>query len=119
MAEVGLESHDLTPWNAYPFAWDAEFDGPLAPEAVARGAVVLAEVVALMTKLRVLLLQGQEARWAWAMVQAFLPSMQDPAFEVVRTCHPLGTRGRTAEATSANKAEQLGQWRLAAEFARR
>ena len=112
MSEVGLEPQELTPWNAYPFAWDAELDGPLTPEAVARGAVILAEVIDLMTNLRVLLLQGQEARWAWAMVQAFLPSMQDPAFEVVQTCHPLGTRGRTAEATAANKAEQLGQWRL-------
>lgn len=119
MLEVGLEPQDLTPWNAYPFAWDAGRDGPLTPEAVARGAVVLAEVIELMTNLRVLLLQGQEARWAWAMVQAFMPSMQNPSFAVVRTCHPLGTRGRSAEATSANKAEQVRQWVTAAKQARR
>ena len=98
---------------------DPAVDGHLTPPLVARGAVVLAEVIVLMTDLRVLLIQGEQARWAWGMITAFRAEFAEPPFVVVTTCHPLGTRGRTAEATAANRAAQRAAWRAASDAARR
>ena len=118
VADAGLSATDLCPWNAYPWAHDPAVDGALNVEHVARGAVVLREVIDLMKDLRVLLLQGEQARWAWAMVRAFAPEVCEHGFEVVVTCHPLGTRGKTTAVTAANKSNQLGDWIRAAGFAR-
>jgi hypothetical protein len=119
MESAGLTAANLCPWNAYPWAHDPAVDGHLTPDLVARGAVVLAEVIVLMTDLRVLLIQGEQARWAWGMITAFRAEFAAPPFVVVTTCHPLGTRGRTAEATAANKAAQQAAWRAASAAARR
>lgn len=51
MAAAGLMMRDLCPWNAYPFAHDAERDGKLTPDVVAHGAVILTDVLPLMTNL--------------------------------------------------------------------
>jgi len=64
MADVGLMPTDLCPWNAYPGAFDAKTDGSLGVEHIARGAVVLGEVIDLMQNLHFLLLQGEQTRWA-------------------------------------------------------
>ena len=114
MALVGLIAPDLCPWNAYPWAHDPKVDGDLDVPHVAQGAVVLVELVAMMRDLRVVLLQGKEASWAWSIATAFHPMLLDSRFEVVNTCHPLGTRGRTAETTVELKNRQETAWRRAA-----
>jgi hypothetical protein len=114
MTAVNLRAMDLTPWNAYPWAHDVKAHGVLDVEHVARGAVVLVEVIAMMRALRVLLLQGKEASWAWSIAAAFHPNLQHSGFQVVTTCHPLGTRARTPEATAANKIRQVADWKRAA-----
>lgn len=119
MFATGLSASDICPWNAYPFAHDEAIDGKLTPDVVARGAVTLTELLPLMRNLKVLLLQGNEARWAWAMVQAFESRYAEPEFEVVRTCHPLGTRGRTAAATADNRVRQLAAWQRTSDIVRR
>jgi len=116
MAATGLTVRDLCPWNAYPFAQDKEGDGKLSPDVIARGAVILTDVLPLMTDLKVLLLQGNEAKWAWAMVQAFRPRYARPPFEVVTTFHSLGTRGRTPRETDDKKAQQLAAWKRVADI---
>lgn len=114
MAESGLRPRYLCPWNAYPWAHDTKVDGDLGVEHVAQGAVVLVEVIAIMRGLRVLLLQGKEASWAWSIASAFHPELEDSGFAVITTCHPLGTRGRTPEATAGNKNRQELDWKRAA-----
>jgi hypothetical protein len=111
MAETGIRQEDVCPWNAFPYMWDEAEDGKLGPEAVARGASVLVRLLPLMTDLKAVLLQGAEARWAWAMVEALRPDVVPPGVEVARTCHPLGTRGRTPQQTADNKAAQVAAWR--------
>lgn len=115
---MGLKSSDLCPWNAYPWAHDPKSDGQLDVQHVARGAVVLVEAIGMMRSLRVLLLQGKEASWAWSIATAFHPTLMAAGFEVVTTCHPLGTRGRTPEATAGNKARQENAWTRTAAFIR-
>ena len=110
MAEVGLSAADLCPWNVYPWAHDSEVDGDLGVEHIARGAVVSREAIGLMHNLRGLLLQGEQARWGWAMVTAFAPDVREHGFEVVATCRPPGTRHKTTAVTAANKSEQLDDW---------
>lgn len=39
-----------------------------------------------------------------------LPDVREHGFEVVATCHPLGTRGKTTAVTAANKSKQLDDW---------
>lgn len=117
MAKVGLRTAELCPWNAYP--WMTPDGREPSVEQIARGAVQLAELLGLMTGLRVLLLQGEQARWAWAMVQAFRPRYSSPTFEVVRTCHPLGTRDRSPQGAQQRKDDQEAAWRRAAEIAQR
>jgi hypothetical protein len=114
MAMTGLRQEDVCPWNAFPYMWDEAADGKLGTEAVARGASVLVRLLPLMTKLKAVLLQGAEARWAWAMVEALRPDVVPPGVEVVRTCHPLGIRGRTPQQTVDNKAAQVAAWRRVA-----
>jgi hypothetical protein len=81
------------------------------------GTRVLVEVIRTMPNSRVLLLQGEQAKWAFAMAQAFVPELPDPWFLVVPTCHPLGTRGATSADTRAKRHTQEGAWRRAAEHA--
>lgn len=94
MAEVGLLPRDLCPWNAYPWQLDPDSDPP-APDVgmLAAGAVVLSDVIGLMENLQVLLLQGRSAQDAWDILRAFRTRLAHPRFEVVRTMHPLGSRG--------------------------
>lgn len=115
MAQVGLTMTDICPWNAHP--WMLPGREP-SVEDVAAGAVVLADLLGMMTNLRVLLLQGEHARWAWAMVSSFRPRYARPIFEVVTTCHPLGTRGRTPEETARRRADQLTAWQQVAKAVR-
>jgi hypothetical protein len=118
MAETGIRKEDLCPWNAFPFIWDEGLDGKLGPEAVARGASVLTRLLPLMTRLKAVLLQGAEARWAWAMVVALKPDAIPREVQVVTTCHPLGTRGRTPQQTSDNRIAQAASWQHIAELCR-
>ena len=118
MAQAGLRPRDLCPWNAYPWAHDRKIDGDLGVEHVAQGAVVLVEVIAMMRGLQVLLLQGKEASWAWWIARAFHPELEDSGFAVITASHPLGTRGRTPEATAENRSRQESEWRRAARISR-
>lgn len=116
MERVGLRTIDLCPWNAYP--WMTVDGREPSVDQVAQGAAQLAEVLGLMTNLRVLLLQGEHARWAWAMVRSFRPRYARPAFAVVETCHPLGTRDRTPEGAQQRRDAQHAAWQRAADLAR-
>jgi hypothetical protein len=118
MTSVELLPVDLCPWNAYPWAHDPKVDGHLDVPHVAQGAVVLVEVINMMRCVRVVLLQGKEASWAWSIATAFHPNLLNSGFEIVTTCHPLGTRGRTPGATAANKIRQESEWRRTAAFLR-
>jgi len=109
MATAGLSKEDMCPWNAYPWM-RTPADGELTPELVAEGAVVLGRVLDLMQQLEVLLLQGTEARWAWAMVRAFRPRYERPRFKVIATCHPLGTRHRDPEQRLRIEQAQQDAW---------
>lgn len=104
---AGLSRTDLMPWNAYPW----HHTDPLTSAMVARGAAVLPRVIGLMRPtLKVLLLQGDEANLAWAMLQAFVPEFAEPPFKVVHTCHPLGTRRRDPDAAAVSRKMQESQW---------
>jgi hypothetical protein len=85
MLEVGLSTADLTPWNAYPWYINRK---PTAAE-LACGIGPLVRVMELMPRLRVVLLQGGEARAGWR-------KLERQRADVVEALHE---RGVTVEAT--------------------
>ena len=116
MAATGLTVRDRCPWNAYPFARDDEGDSKLTPYVVARGAVILTDVLSLVTDLKVLILQGDEAKWAWAMVQAFRPRYGLATVQLGDVVSPARTRGRTQGNRRREKAQQFDACRRVADI---
>jgi hypothetical protein len=82
-ADVGIAARDITPWNAYPWYINR------APTAAERDAGVgpLVRLVALMPHLRVILLQGGEARDTWRRLIRRHPRLA-AELSVVETFHP-------------------------------
>lgn len=109
MARTEVTTSDLCPWKAHPWTMP-DGHGPRV-EQIAREAAQPAELLRLT--------QGVQARWAWAMVRAFRPRYARPEFEVVETCHPLGTRDGSPEGAHQRKVDQEAAWRRAAETAQR
>jgi len=84
-AAVGLTAQDMTPWNAYPWYINR---APNASELEA-GVEPLVRLIALMPRLRVLLLQGAQARDSWRRVLKRYPGITDgERYTVVSTHHP-------------------------------
>ncbi len=99
-ADVGLGMKDVTPWNACP--WYINHGKLTAPD-IYRGVAAAAELSVLtrllgrMQKLKVVLLQGNEARVAWSAYACVHPEKVKD-FAVVSTVHPLGTRRKNKAA---------------------
>jgi hypothetical protein len=82
---IGIEAADITPWNAYPWYVNRK---PTATE-LAAGVDPLLRLVALMPKLRVVLLQGGDARNVWQRLLKRHPDIaQDRDITVIATYHP-------------------------------
>ncbi|BFP51442.1 MULTISPECIES: uracil-DNA glycosylase [Streptomyces] len=84
--EAGIAPRDVTPWNAYPWYINRS---PNAAELQA-GAEVLKQLLGLMPKAEVVLLQGNEAQDAWRRLLKTHPEagVRDRTLEVVSTYHP-------------------------------
>lgn len=82
---VGLTPHALTPWNAFPWYINR---APSGPELDA-GVETVLRVADLMPQLRVVLLQGGDAKKAWARVLRHRPSIiAERGLAVIETFHP-------------------------------
>lgn len=82
---VGLSAADLTPWNAYPWYINK---APNA-EQLDAGVATILHIINLMQKLRVVLLQGNDARAAWKRIRVGQPRVvEDAGLTVVTTYHP-------------------------------
>jgi hypothetical protein len=91
--QYGISPRSVLPWNAYPWYINR------APRAVERdaGAVVLGELIDLMPRLRVVLLQGNDASDVWQRLLKRRPILgDDRAIEAIESIHP----GRQALWTS-------------------
>lgn len=82
--EVGVSPADITPWNAYPWYINA------APKAAQLDAGVdpLVALLDLMTELRAVFLQGNEARSSWARLTKRYPDRARRPDSVIATFHP-------------------------------
>ncbi|MEV6019326.1 uracil-DNA glycosylase [Streptomyces sp. NPDC051997] len=83
--EAGIAPHDVTPWNAYPWYINR---APKATELQA-GAKVLEQLLGLMPRAEVVLLQGNEAQDVWRrLLKAHPDAVRGRTLEVVSTYHP-------------------------------
>jgi hypothetical protein len=119
-AAVGIGMRDITPWNACP--WYINGGKPSLPEiykgvAVAASLSVLPRLVALMPKLKVVLLQGIEAKTAWEAFVCVHPERVE-TFTVVSTFHPLGTRRKDPAARNLAVQQQRDAYAKVAKAAR-
>lgn len=82
--EVGVTPSDITPWNAYPWYINA------APKAAQldQGVDPLAELLDMMSQLRVVFLQGNDARNGWARLVKRHPDKARRPERVIATFHP-------------------------------
>lgn len=82
---LGIAARDFTPWNAYPWYINR---APRAAELEA-GVEPLISLIALMPRLRVVLLQGLHAQSSWRrLTRRHSGLVQARQLEVVRTLHP-------------------------------
>jgi len=91
--QYGISPRSVLPWNAYPWYINR------APRAAEReaGAVVLGDLIDLMPRLRVVLLQGNDASDVWRRLLRRRPTLcESRAIEAVESIHP----GRQALWTS-------------------
>ncbi|MCX5124605.1 uracil-DNA glycosylase [Streptomyces sp. NBC_00347] len=83
--QAGITPGDITPWNAYPWYINRS---PKATELQA-GAEVLKQLLGLMPKTEVVLLQGNEAQDVWRrLLKTHSDAVRDRTLEVVSTYHP-------------------------------
>ncbi|WP_254705694.1 uracil-DNA glycosylase [Streptomyces vilmorinianum] len=83
--EAGIAPRDVTPWNAYPWYINRS---PKAAE-LQLGATVLKQLLGLMPKADVVLLQGNEAQDVWRrLLKAHPEAVRGRTLEVVSTYHP-------------------------------
>lgn len=84
-AAVGIGLGDVTPWNAYPWYINRK---PTAAERNA-GVEPLIRIIAVMPRLKVVLLQGGDAVDTWRRLLRRHPGLvPDRGLEVVETYHP-------------------------------
>lgn len=85
LASVGLGADDVTPWNSYPWYINTR---PTAGQLQA-GLSPLKQLIELLPRLQVVLLQGGRAHDSWdRLVASDEPFEADLAVPVVRTYHP-------------------------------
>ncbi|MGQ4378784.1 uracil-DNA glycosylase [Streptomyces sp. SAS_267] len=83
--EAGIAPHDITPWNAYPWYINRS---PKAAELQV-GAKVLEQLLGLMSKAEIVLLQGNEAQDVWRrLLRAHPDAVRGRTLDVVSTYHP-------------------------------
>lgn len=85
-AEVDLAAHDVLPWNAYPW-----YTGGAPLKAVDKnaGAEILRELIGRLPSLRVVLLQGGNAKDCWRRVEKLDPGVaRRRGLTVLETYHP-------------------------------
>lgn len=89
LATAGLDATDILPWNAYPWYINR---APKAAE-LELGVKPILDVIDMLPKLRVVLLQGGSAKNSWQRLLKHAPQlMQERGVEVIATYHP----GRSA-----------------------
>lgn len=82
---AGIAPRDVTPWNAYPWYINRS---PKVAEIQA-GIEVLKQLLELMPKVEVVLLQGGEAQDAWRRLLKTHPgAVRERSLKVVSTYHP-------------------------------
>ena len=84
-AAVGIQASDITPWNAYPWYVNR------APTAAERQAGVdpLVQLIELLPQLRVVFLQGNDAKDGWRRVLVRHPTIERTRhITSVATYHP-------------------------------
>lgn len=80
-----LTARDVTPWNAYPWY----INKPPTAHQVSQGANILDRLLALMPRVRVVLLQGGHAQQAWKKFALIAPStIAKRGLVAVPTFHP-------------------------------
>ena len=90
LAQVGLTARDLTPWNTYPWYRQDQKSG-LTSQQITQGLDPLRRLIDVMPALRVVLLQGGEAKTLWKRFARSHPHIARK-YNFVETYHP----GRTA-----------------------
>lgn len=93
MAGAGLVPSDLTPWNAYPWY----INRAPSKAQIRRAAPALASMVALMPKLRVVLLAGRDAQAAWDVAAQQEPLLRNSGLVVLRTFHASAQALQTSD----------------------
>ncbi len=84
-ANVGVTASDVVPWNAYPWYVNRKLT---AAERQA-GVSPLAQLLALLPRVTVVLLQGRDAADTWRRFERDLPTaLRDREIEVIATYHP-------------------------------
>lgn len=82
---AGIDPGEALPWNIYPWYINQK---PTATQRKA-GAEVLVELIALLPRLEVVLLQGHDAQTGWKKLEGAHPSLvADRGLVVERTFHP-------------------------------
>lgn len=109
-AKVEISALDVTPWHAYPWYINRK----LITSDLDAGGVVLRNLLTILPKLRVVLLQGDRASSAWERVlkhRSTPPSVRH--LEVVRSIDPSPEALPTAD--PVKRARQIGQQVIAFE----
>lgn len=112
MTAAGLTTHDITPWNAYPWYINR------APTNVQlhEGAKAIVHLVGLMPELQVVLLQGREAQRGWDYALEADPSIHKRRLVVIPTYHPSIQALRTPSLEERERRIQhrIDSWKTAA-----
>lgn len=115
LMQAGIQIDDTLSWNAYPWYIGGSgyrTNGPTDAQ-LAAATPVLAHIVGLMPKLRVVLLHGRSAWKAWAQLELRYPELVE-GVKVIRTYH---TSPRVVEGKSpAERARR--ERKLSNDFAR-
>lgn len=105
---VGLNARDLTPWNTYPWFRYDQTNGLRSPQ-ITEGLAPLGQVIATMEdNLKVVLLQGGEAKTIWERFTRENPHTAT-RYAVVETYHPGRTALRHAD-PAVRKAREERRW---------
>jgi hypothetical protein len=85
LEHAGLVAADLTPWNAYPWY----INRPPKTAELEAGLPTIVRIMELMPDVRVILLQGSEAKRSWKMLKRQHPRViADRQLVAVETYHP-------------------------------
>ncbi|WP_250005689.1 uracil-DNA glycosylase [Actinoplanes sp. M2I2] len=84
-AQVGLRAADITPWNAYPWYINRKPDAA----QLEAGVQPLVQLLNILSSIKVVLLQGGDARDVWRRLTRKHPgSAEERHLVVIETYHP-------------------------------